>query len=167
MTDEEEIIEKKALELTAQHYLDKMMKSGWTSTHTEKRFDHWDVTISNGKQEFYTETKIRFVNPDDYKDEGALIDEYKVNFLQALGMSIIVQFFPCCDVAYVWPLSEKDTWKQGEKWCKKTHYTNDRKKKKVWYMPFDTKHKRYVDMSDYEEVFNENLNKVKNEGQWR
>lgn len=156
--DEHEVY---AREMTAEYYLNKMLKTGWTATHTDKRITKWDITVTNGQTDIFLETKIRDINPEDYKDEGALIDAYKVDFLDSLGKSGIVQFFPDYNVAYCWPVSEKDMWKKEERYCRKDNFLKDKVKKEVYYMPMDEKHKRSVDMTDYNQIFDFYYNKHK------
>lgn len=150
---------KKAKEATAEYYVNQIIKDGWTVTHTPNKYDTYDLNITDGNTVFYTETKIRDINPYDYIDEGALVDVTKIDGLSERGKSLMVEFFPITNEAYVWNVADKRQWKVGERTTRKTNYTQKTVKKKVYYLPFDDINRRNVDMSDYDTIFSDFYNK--------
>lgn len=151
----------KAREATAQHYVEKIMNSGWTVTHTDDDYAKWDLTLTNGNKIIYAETKIRDINPRNFND--AVIDASKVDFLSKLGNSAIIQLFRLTNEAYIWWTANKSNWVRDKGNYEVNNFNPDNKATKyVYHLPFSEGQRKEVDMTDYKEVFERYKNKYIN-----
>ena len=132
-------------------WLTNILHSGWTATQSTNKYDRWDATCTNGKKVVYTEIKIRDIHSGNIKDEGAIIDKSKADFLYKMGDAMIVQFFPVSEDYYTWNVNEKDNWRVGERMARKNNQSFDKVLKKFYYMPMTDDHRKIMDfdISDY------------------
>lgn len=167
LTEQEKRAEVYAKEQTAMEYIQQIVHDGWTPTRTIGEFADWDVTITNGRtgKKVLVENKIRNVDADDYRDEGALVDVAKVEKVKAVGHTAYVnQYFWKNNEAYSWPMSESENWQENgwkkvQRWC--TEHSWDDKTNKVlkwvYLLPMDEKHRLWnIDLSDYTERYEYN-----------
>lgn len=150
----------KAREETAEYFLKKILKPEWEMSHTQNRTDKWDLTVTDGNTTFYTETKIRDIDAEKIKKEGAVIDADKVDFLEKKGKALIIQLFWKNNEVYVWNVAEKNRWQTGEKTVNRDNFSSVKVTKPFYFLPMDDEHVRPLDMSDYAEIFKNNYEKA-------
>lgn len=162
--------EKKAYvyanEQTGMEFTRRMVgKPEWTATRTKGEFAVWDVTITNSQtgKEVLIENKIRDVDADQYRDEGALVDVDKVEKVRAHGYeAFVTQYFYLNNETYRWSMSEADDWKRNgwkkvKRWCYEHSWDKGNEKKKVlkwvYLLPMDEKHRVWnIDISDCQDL---------------
>ena len=125
--------------------------SAYNRINSNNKYDRWDATCTNGKRVVYVEIQIRDMHSSHIRDEGAIIDKSKVDFLYELGDSMIVQFFPVSGDYYIWNVNDRGEWKVGERMARKNNQTFDKVLKQLYYMPMDDRHRRIIefDISGY------------------
>lgn len=126
-------------------WLKQIIHEGWTATRTKNKYDRWDATLTKGDKVVYVENKIRDYNADNFKDEGAIVDEPKINKLYDLGNSFIIQYFPVSLEYYIWPVNDRDKWRKDMRWSRKNNQTYDKVLKSVYYLPMTDEYRRIID----------------------
>lgn len=160
MTEQEKRAEVWAQEQTAYEYLQQALHAGWTATRTKGEFDDWDVTVTNNTtgKKVLVENKIRNIDADYVRNEGAMVNVDKVERIQEQSLSAyIIQYFWRNNETYKWSTDESDSWKQQEMWARENSWTDRKAKKWRYLLPMDDEHRLWnVDLSDYAERYEYN-----------
>lgn len=146
-----------------------MVKEPWvaTSTSSPDSFDNTnfishDVTVSNGEKEYVVELKGRkYALNEKMLQGGCLVDVDKIEELEKFEKAAVVQFFPLSNRTFVWDVSKKDGWKYVKNFTTPFENGSTRKvKKDVYFMPFNEENERHIDISDYEERLNKEIERL-------
>lgn len=166
LTEQEKKAYVYANEQTAMEFVRRMVKKPeWVPTRTVGEYADWDVTVTNDRtgKEVLIENKIRNVDADDYRDEGALVDVEKVEKVRANGHTAYVnQYFHLNNETYSWPMSEAENWKENgwkkvKRWCYEHSWDVGDPTKKVlkwvYLLPMDEKYRVLdIDISDCQDL---------------
>lgn len=159
-TEQEQKAEVWAKEQTAYEYLLQAVKVGWSATRTEGEFDDWDVTITKNDtgKTVLVENKLRNIDADYVRDDGAMINKDKVDRIKAMNLTaFIVQYFWKDNETYKWCTDESDTWEMRLMWTKENSWSEKKVLKWRYLLPMDDAHRMWtVDLSDYNERYTNN-----------
>lgn len=164
-------IEAKAHDNVDFYYFQKLVKPNWTCTQTgdpdrfsDSDFTEYDVTVSNGTTEYYVELKGRkYELNDNILKGGCLIDRDKVEELEKFEKAYVVQFFPRSNRTFIWDVHDKTGWKYQDKITTPFELGSERKiDKDVYFMPFNPENERFIDISDYNELLKNEIDRLTN-----